>query len=312
GQMSRVLCPVLTPVTHPLLAAKAAPGQISVQQINVARATAGLLPARKMALCGTPIQHSPSPAMHNAAFSALGLPHVYGLFETAEASSLTDLFAAPEFGGASITIPLKQSVIPLLDQLTPAARRIGAVNTVIPVGGKLLGDNTDYLGIVGCLRRSQVTAFPKATALVVGAGGTSRAALYALYALGIGSVIVYNRTAQRADELVVEFSELFTSLVAVSDLAALESPDYIVGTIPASDLVYPDSLFAKVGVALDMAYKPRWTPLLESAQRHGWSVVPGVDVLIEQGIHQLEKWTHLTAPTKIMADAVYTKYNADN
>ncbi|KAJ2866884.1 3-dehydroquinate dehydratase (3-dehydroquinase) [Coemansia aciculifera] len=312
GQMSRVLCPVLTPVTHPLLAAKAAPGQISVQQINVARATAGLLPARKMALCGTPIQHSPSPAMHNAAFSALGLPHVYGLFETAEASELADLFAAPEFGGASVTIPLKQSVIPLLDQLTPAARRIGAVNTVIPAGGKLLGDNTDYLGIVGCLRRSQVTAFPKATALVVGAGGTSRAALYALYTLGIGSVMVYNRTAQRANELVAEFSELFTSLVAVSDLAALESPDYVVGTIPASDLVYPDSLFAKVGVALDMAYKPRWTPLLESANRHGWSVVPGVDVLIEQGIHQLEKWTHLTAPTKIMADAVYTKYNADN
>ncbi|KAJ1819875.1 3-dehydroquinate dehydratase (3-dehydroquinase) [Coemansia sp. RSA 2675] len=316
GQMSRVLCPVLTPVTHPLLAAKAAPGQISVQQINVARATAGLLPARKMALCGTPIQHSPSPAMHNAAFSALGLPHVYGRLETAEANGLAELFADPEFGGASITIPLKQSVIPLLTQLTPAARRIGAVNTVIPttLGGKsaLLGDNTDYLGIVGCLRRSQAVAFSKATALVVGAGGTTRAALYALYTLGVGSVVIYNRTAQRAEELVAEFSELFASLVSVSDLAAVESPDYVVGTIPACDLAYPDSLFAKAGVALDMAYKPRWTPLLESAKRHGWTVVPGVDVLIEQGIHQLEKWTHLTAPTKIMADAVYAKYNADN
>ncbi|KAJ1670847.1 3-dehydroquinate dehydratase (3-dehydroquinase), partial [Coemansia sp. RSA 25] len=75
GQMSRVLCPVLTPVTHPALAAVAAPGQISVQQINVARAVAGLLPSRKFALCGTPVRHSPSPAMHNAAFAALGLPH---------------------------------------------------------------------------------------------------------------------------------------------------------------------------------------------------------------------------------------------
>ncbi|KAJ2838983.1 3-dehydroquinate dehydratase (3-dehydroquinase) [Coemansia sp. 'formosensis'] len=316
GQMSRVLCPVLTPATHPLLAAKAAPGQISVQQINVARATAGLLPARKMALCGTPVQQSPGPAMHNAAFSALGLPHVYGLCETAEASGLAELFADPEFGGASITIPLKQAVIPLLAHLTPAARRIGAVNTVIPTtqGGKsvLVGDNTDYLGIVGCLRRAQVAAFPKASALVVGAGGTSRAALYALYTLGVGSVMIYNRTAQRAEELVAEFSELFASLVSVSDLAAVGSPDYVVGTIPACELVYPDSLFAKGGVALDMAYKPRWTPLLEAAKRHGWSVVSGIDVLIEQGIHQMEKWTHLTAPTKIMAEAAYAKYNANS
>ncbi|KAJ2892587.1 3-dehydroquinate dehydratase (3-dehydroquinase), partial [Coemansia aciculifera] len=130
GQWSRVVCPVLTPVTHPALGVKAAPGQISVQQINSARCIAGLLPEQRFALCGKPIQLSPSPAMHNVAFAELGLPHVYGLHETETADDgLRALFAAPEFGGASITIPLKQAVIPLLDCLTPAARRIGAVNT---------------------------------------------------------------------------------------------------------------------------------------------------------------------------------------
>ncbi|KAJ1651609.1 hypothetical protein GGF38_005543, partial [Coemansia sp. RSA 25] len=237
---------------------------------------------------------------------------------TADESSdeLRDLFADPGFGGASVTIPLKQTVIPLLDQLTPAARRIGAVNTVIPMAnGKLLGDNTDYLGMVGCLRRQQGSAAPfsRALALIVGAGGTARAALYALYTLGIRSVVIYNRTLQRADDLVAEFAELFDSLVSVSDLAQVQEPDYVVGTIPACDLAFPDSLFAgKRGVALDMAYKPRWTLLLEAAERHKWSIVPGVDVLIEQGIHQLEKWTHLTAPRQIMATAAYTKYNSEN
>ncbi|KAJ2744669.1 hypothetical protein GGI20_002766 [Coemansia sp. BCRC 34301] len=309
GQMSRVTCPVLTPVTHPALSTAAAPGQLSVQQINAARSTAGLLPARRLALCGSPIQHSPSPAMHNAAFAALGLPHVYGLHETEHCDTdLKDLFASPNFGGASVTIPLKQSVIPLLDRLTPAARRIGAVNTVIPIpGGLLLGDNTDYLGIVGCLRRAHPGAL--SSALVVGAGGTARAALYALHTLRVRSVAIYNRTPQRAQDLVAEFAELFDKLVSVADLADAHGLDCVIGTVPACDLAFPDSLFAsaKEGVALDMAYKPRWTPLLEAADRHKWRGVPGVDVLIEQGIHQMEKWSHSTAPRQIMADAVYTK-----
>ncbi|KAJ2718377.1 3-dehydroquinate dehydratase (3-dehydroquinase) [Coemansia sp. Benny D115] len=338
GQLSRVLCPCLTPVTHPLLTAAAAPGQISVAQINQARSLAGLLPPKQFHLFGTPIAQSPSPAMHNSAFAALGLPHRYTLKETATVEKLVDTLGAADFGGASVTIPHKQSIIPLLHSLTPAALRIGAVNTVIPVTGSdgkrtLLGDNTDYLGIVGCLRQAQLDgnsfqkqdedvdedamaaapAFASTTALVIGAGGTARAALYALYTLGVRRVAIYNRTLARAEELAAEFAELFESLEAVAELGdAPKGLGYIVGTIPGSDLLIPESLFAQpAGVALDMAYKPRWTPLLEAAQKKKWKVVHGVSVLIEQGIHQLEKWTHMTAPVKIMGDAVHTKYNSD-
>ncbi|KAJ2468629.1 hypothetical protein GGI02_003644 [Coemansia sp. RSA 2322] len=323
GQMSRVLCPVLTPVTHPLLAAAAAPGQITVAQINQARAIAGLLPTRRFALCGSPIAHSPSPAMHNAGFAALGLPHSYGLCEATEAQLLMPaLFDSPDFGGASVTIPLKESVIPLMSALTPAARRIGAVNTVIRTAGasasattsSLLGDNTDYLGIVGCLTRASSPANSAATAsaLVVGAGGTARAAIYALHSLGIRTVLVYNRTKSRADSLVADFADLFDSLTVIDKLSDAVVPTVIIGTVPACDLLFPDELFAgRCGVALDMAYKPRWTPLLEAAKRHEWSVVPGVDVLIEQGIHQFEKWTHATPPTAAMSEAVHAKYDAN-
>ncbi|KAJ1809565.1 3-dehydroquinate dehydratase (3-dehydroquinase), partial [Coemansia sp. RSA 2598] len=233
GQLSRVLCPCLTPVTHPLLTTAAAPGQISVAQINQARALAGLMPSKRFFLFGTPVQQSPSPAMHNAGFAAVGLPHSYGLKETAAVDDqIAATIQAVDFGGASVTIPHKQAIIPLLDSLTPAAQRIGAVNTVIPVesatGGQrsLLGDNTDYLGIVDSLRQKRVDFdqeaalpdFASSSALVIGAGGTSRAALYALHTLGVRSVVIFNRTLARAEELVEEFAELFDSLAAVPQL----------------------------------------------------------------------------------------------
>ncbi|KAJ1741988.1 3-dehydroquinate dehydratase (3-dehydroquinase) [Coemansia sp. RSA 1086] len=324
GQMSRILCPCLTPVTHPLLTAAAAPGQISVRQINQARSLMGLLPTQQFYLFGTPIQHSPSPAMHNAAFAALGLPHTYELKETPGVDELRLVIADPLFGGASVTIPHKQTIIPLLDELSPAAQRIGAVNTLVVSSEnngqtrKLLGDNTDYLGIMGCLRQAQMETrtpeFTSSSALVIGAGGTSRAALYALHALGIPKCALYNRTLEKAQALACEFESLFESLEVVDSLErAAEDicPSYIVGTIPASDLYLPEQLFAQPGVALDMAYKPRWTPLLEAANRRKWGVVHGVSVLIEQGIHQMELWTNAVAPAKCMGDAVLTKYNSE-
>ncbi|KAJ2768498.1 hypothetical protein IWQ57_003514 [Coemansia nantahalensis] len=253
--------------------------------------------------------------MHNAAFAALGLPHSYALHETADAEDVRAAMAAPDFGGASVTIPLKQAVIPLLDALTPAARQIGAVNTVVRDGARLVGDNTDYVGIVGCLRQAQLDAhaapFAEAAALVIGAGGTSRAALFALHTLGVPRVRVFNRTAERARELVREFAPLFAALTVVERLEDAAGAAYIVGTIPASDLCLPDALFGGVGVALDMAYKPRWTPLLEVASRRKWGVVHGVAVLIEQGIHQMERWTGAVAPAKCMGDAVHAKYNEE-
>ncbi|ETW01505.1 3-phosphoshikimate 1-carboxyvinyltransferase, variant [Aphanomyces invadans] len=133
GKLSRVLNRTLTPVTHPALPVAAAPGQLSIQEIESLRRSLGMVQGKQFYLFGSPIQHSPSPRMHNAAFRALHLPHVYSLHDATDIATFEALLHSPEFGGASVTIPLKVDIIPYLSRLSPAATAIGAVNTIIPV-----------------------------------------------------------------------------------------------------------------------------------------------------------------------------------
>ncbi|KAJ3503558.1 hypothetical protein NLJ89_g8376 [Agrocybe chaxingu] len=186
GQMSRILNSTFSPVSHPLLPNKAAPGQLSFKQIQQALHLLGLQPAQRFYLFGTPISQSMSPTLHNTGFNILGLPHRYELLETKDVGEEIKIaITSPDFGGASVTIPFKLDVMPLLDRLTPAAEAIGAVNTIIPrdtlgdgSGGRILvGDNTDWLGINAAIS-SKLGASPRIpAALVIGAGGTARAAI---------------------------------------------------------------------------------------------------------------------------------------
>ncbi|KAJ8457410.1 hypothetical protein ONZ45_g18323 [Pleurotus djamor] len=329
GQISRVLNKTFSPVTHPLLPNKAAPGQLTFAQIQQALHLLGQLPSRRFYLFGTPISHSMSPTLHNTAFSLLGLPHTYELFETKEVGEeIKATVTSPDFGGASVTIPYKLDVIPLLDELSPAARVIGAVNTIIPVstenGTKLYGDNTDWLGI----RRVVVASVGEAnvgSALVIGAGGTSRAALYALSTLGTKKVYLLNRTLSKAQELANEFPSL--TIEVIDEFGAWsESPNVIVSTVPASattteisgtGLQIPPSVYAyRAGpaVVVDMAYKPAETPLLSLAKRSAgdnWTKVAGVEVLLEQGYEQFKLWTGRTCPREAVAQKVWEKYNTN-
>jgi pentafunctional AROM polypeptide len=155
GALSRVLNRRFTPVTHALLAA-AAPGQLTVKQLMEARLNNGLCTARQYFLFGTPIQFSLSPAMHNKAFRALLMPHIYSLNEQAAATDYIEVMSDKLFGGASVTIPHKETIIPLIDEVRGAAQKIGAVNTVVreevtdtkgQLIQKLVGYNTDWLGM---------------------------------------------------------------------------------------------------------------------------------------------------------------------
>lgn len=329
GQLSRILNSTLSPVTHPLLAVKAAPGQLSVAQIQTALSLIGQLPAKRYFLFGTPISASPSPTLHNTGFELLGLPHKYDLFETAEVDdSIKELVRAPDFGGASVTIPHKLAVIPLLDQLTEHAKAIGAVNTVIsqiaPDGSKiLLGDNTDWLGIRNTIKASFSSEDrTPTTGLVIGAGGTSRAALYALHSLGLKQIYLYNRTRESALKLAMSFPG--NNITTISNLEAFpnDPPSIIVSTVPASatsmssdasaSLKLTSGLFkAGSGVVVDMAYRPLQTPLLTLAsQEKGWQVVSGIDVLLEQGFAQFVAWTGRHVPRRHVAEKVWEKYTA--
>ncbi|KAG1883784.1 EPSP synthase-domain-containing protein [Suillus subluteus] len=263
GQMSRILNATLSPVTHPLLPSKAAPGQLSFAQIQKALNLLGQLPARRHFLFGNPIAHSMSPTLHNAGFEVLGLPHTYELLETANVGEeLKATLAAPDFGGASVTIPFKLDVIPLLDKLSPAADAIGAVNTIIPIieGGNriLYGDNTDWLGIRESIRSRAPSIGAPAAALVIGAGGTARAAIFALQSLG----------AQRylpARALVEAFPDAPVKLIETLDAWPAEgpAPTVIVSTTPL--------------LMLAKSAAPKWARVM------------GVEVLLEQGYHVMSK-----------------------
>ncbi|KAI0666466.1 aromatic amino acid family biosynthesis-like protein [Trametes maxima] len=333
GQMSRILNSTFSPVTHPLLPSKAAPGQLSFAQIQTALHLLGQLSAQRFYLFGTPIAHSMSPTLHNTAFGALGLPHKYELLETATVGEeIKAAITSPDFGGASVTIPFKRDIMPLLDELSEDAEAIGAVNTVIPKkrddgSSSLYGENTDWRGITQSIKRSLPRSILKPeAALVIGAGGTSRAAIYALWKLGVDTIYLFNRTKASAETLVAAFPQVKIKLT--DELGVWPgngpAPTVIVSTVPASAtsldrfateaLYLPSTLFtaSNGGVVIDMAYKPAETPLLTLASNVGnnWRTVKGVEVLLEQGYHQFHLWTGRHCPKGIVSQRVWTEYSS--
>lgn len=334
GQLSRILSPVFCPVTHPLLPFKAAPGQLSFAQVQTGLHLMGQLPAQRFYLFGTPIAHSKSPLLHNTGFTTLGLPHHYSTLETVTVDDqIQSAIRAADFGGASVTIPHKLDIMPLLDEVSAHAKLIGAVNTIIPVerAGKtvLLGDNTDWLGIKALIINNlslQNSITPTSTALVLGAGGTSRAAVYALHNVGFETIYLFNRTAANAESMVASFPAEYNIHVITSLTSLPSPPSVVISTIPASGtatahvsnaeagVVIPASILASPtgGVVIDMAYKPKRTPLIDLAERHaGWTAVPGVSMLLEQGYHQFQLWTGRRAPKSVMERVVLEAYDRD-
>ncbi|KAK1765577.1 Pentafunctional AroM protein [Phialemonium atrogriseum] len=321
GKLSRVLNGFMTPVSHPALPSKAAPGQLSAAEIRQASALIGELEPLSFYLFGKPIGSSRSPALHNTLFRDTGLPHNYSLFETDRAEEVSDLIRSSHFGGASVTIPLKLDVMPLLDEVTEAVRVIGAVNTIIPIqaaGGeqrRLLGDNTDWMGMVFALRSAgpvKRTRSPPGGGMVVGSGGTTRAAIYALHALGYSPIYIVARNPDRVRSLADSFPSDYDIQVleGAEQAAGLSTsiPSVIITTIPADKPV--DSNMQEVlvtilrhpmaaaggrtRVLLEMAYMPRQTPLMQLAEDAGWHTIPGLEVLSAQGWYQFQLWTGIT------------------
>ncbi|RUS22721.1 hypothetical protein BC937DRAFT_87603 [Endogone sp. FLAS-F59071] len=323
GQLSRVLNDFLTPTTHPALPNKAAPGQLSLVEIHRARHLLGLLPSKKFYLFGTPIQHSLSPILHNTGFQTLGLPYEYSLFQCSAIEYAEEIIRDLNFGGASVTIPHKLAVMKYTDEVTEPARIIGAVNTLTVENTsefdganpkrRLIGDNTDYLGILNTIKSQLVdTTAPPQEALVIGAGGTSRAALYALYMLGVSTIYLYNRTTSKASSLIKEFETYFPITLLETLEGADFNPTIVVSTIPAdNDVNWHKSLFSgrSDGIVCDLAYKPRRTNLLKAAESKGWKTIEGIQVLIEQGYWQFERWTGKRAPRAKIAREVLAKYD---
>ena len=268
----------------------------------------------RVGLIGYPVAHSASPRMQGAAFAAVGLDWQYELWNT----PLDELQArvkmireCDDIGGANVTIPHKQNVFPLMDEITPHARAIGAVNTIIKTqtsGGlvRLLGDNTDWLGFLADLRYHDVQPEVVQRALVLGAGGSARAIVYALASCGV-QVCVLNRDPARAQQLVEALQASCNGLLQADALTpavlrAQSGARLIVnctsaGMSPnAETSPWPDDVAFPAGATLyDLVYKPRQTRLMHQAQAANLTVIGGIGMLAEQGAAAFERWTSIPA-----------------
>jgi pentafunctional AROM polypeptide len=187
---------------------KAAPGQLSAKELMAMRVEQGIIKPLRYAILGHNIAYSVSPQMQGSAFVAAGLPHKYGRADVEDVKDFVqgELFTSNDFGGASVTIPHKQVIMPYVDELSEAAKEIGAVNTLVAKYDnshpdiqhrKIYGDNTDWLGIFrplkrkldaasSCFRQAENTA--KGAVLIIGGGGTARAAAFAAKHLGLDRI----------------------------------------------------------------------------------------------------------------------------
>uniref|UniRef100_A0A7S1BTH9 Shikimate dehydrogenase n=1 Tax=Corethron hystrix TaxID=216773 RepID=A0A7S1BTH9_9STRA len=312
GRQSRILNTYFTPVTHEALPFKAAPGQLSANEIMKERVEQGMISPKRFCILGHNIAYSVSPAMQGAAFKTVGLPHSYVIEDYEEVLDFVkgELFLGNNFGGASVTIPHKQNILPYIDEVSYAVKIIGSMNTIIVKDGegdskrKLYGDNTDWKGIYNPLKRrlpnkSSVGRF----ALIIGAGGTARAAAYAARELGL-SLVYQNRTPSKAADLAATFGGSIVSSLDDEQLTEVDI-DVVISTLPASvGVTLPEHIVKSYPIIFDVNYKPFSTPLLEQALLHGCNVVRGSEMLWEQGVGQFEAWTGRTAPYGVMRDAV--------
>lgn len=266
----------------------------------------------RVGLIGWPVEHSVSPAMHNAAFAALGLPWRYTLIPVAPDRLEQELaeLKAGGFRGVNVTVPHKQSVMPYLDETSEAARAIGAVNTIILRDGRLIGHNTDADGFWRALREAGYEPAGK-SALVLGAGGAARAVVYAL-ARGGSRVSVWNRTAGRARGLALDLQKVGLTLSVVARLSDLELADVdllvnatSIGMWPHEDASpWPATLpIGAHWTVFDLIYNPMETRLLAQAAAAGARTIGGLAMLVHQGALAFELWTGKSPPTDVMLAA---------
>jgi shikimate dehydrogenase len=271
------------------------------------------MPLKRLGVLGWPVSHSRSPAMHNAAFAALGLRdfHYQRLPVPPEVFAET-VRGLPQAGyvGANVTIPHKEAALALADTATAAARAIGAANTLVfGDGGTIAASNTDAPGLLAALAGEGSDPAGK-SALVLGAGGSARAVAYALREAGAASVTVWNRTPERARELArdlgVEASDRPIAAELLVNCTSVGLADGEFKELPLD----ADALGTYATVA-DLVYRAGGTGLVAEARRRGCTVVDGLEVLVRQGALSFQAWTGREAPLDVMREAVSPPHEHD-
>lgn len=270
-------------------------------------------------LIGWPVSHSFSPTMHNAAAQSLGLNWAYVPLPVAPEQLKTAVsgLSALGFRGVNVTVPHKQAVMPLLDEIEPGAKALGAVNTiVVAANGRLAGHNTDWSGFLADLQAHDIPVDNR-DCLLLGAGGSARAVAYALAISGARVHILARRVAQ-AEQLIIDLrpylpTAKFTShpLQNLPNLTKSLPKPLVVNSTPLgmtpneASSPWPNDLpFPQDATVYDLVYNPPRTQLIQQAEMAGCRAVNGLGMLVQQGAKAFALWTGQQPDTAVMARAI--------
>jgi len=277
----------------------------------------------KLGLIGYPVSHSLSPKIQNAALKACGLEGEYSLFpippEDMQAlKALLDRVRSGEITGLNVTIPHKQNVIPFMDELTPTAKAIGAVNIIYMRENKLIGDNTDAPGFLSDLKKFLTTVpyeddktlrHGELNALILGAGGSARAVVYALLKDG-WNVTLAARRLEQAQQLASQFEsinvvELNLQTFQLSNLKLIVNTTPLGMTPNIEQSPLPENISLSKNTRIyDLVYNPRETKFVKDARAQGLSATTGLGMLIEQAALGFELWTGHKPPKDVLYASV--------
>ncbi len=265
---------------------------------------------------GDPVEHSLSPPMHNAAFKHLKMDYVYVPFHVKRDDLGSAIIGARSMGikGLNITIPHKTEVINYLNEITQAAKLIGAVNTIKFEKKKVTGYNTDGMGAVKAI--GEKTPIKGKKIIIIGAGGAARAISYQLLFSRAGEVLIANRTMKNACELTDDLRGNFNASIGCLGLNSklneeLNDADVLINTTPVG--MYPNhdqkpivtsDMMRQELVVNDIVYNPLKTGLLKEAEKAGAKTISGTKMLIYQGLESFRIWTGITPPVEIFERAL--------
>lgn len=262
---------------------------------------------------GSPVEHSRSPAIHNAAFAALGLDWVYGAFPVAPEAgpSLVEAMRTLGLAGLSVTMPHKQAAARGADRRTEVVDRLGVANTLFRDGDVIVADSTDGDGFVSAfeheLNLESGRGFDRSVVAVLGAGGAARAIIEALGRTGAERILVVNRSPDKAvaaAELAPNAEAALVDEVAEADIVVNATAVGMDGGPAPGSIPVPPRVLVRARVVADIVYQPRVTPLLATAADHGAVTVGGLGMLVHQAALQFRRWTGVPAPLDVMSRAV--------
>ena len=273
----------------------------------------------RLGIFGWPVAHSKSPQMHESAARALGIELQYERFEVAPNNFAEAVGHEHDAGidGYNVTVPHKKAIMALIDEVAPAARAIGAVNTVVRTDGRYVGHNTDAPGLVRALREAKV-GLDDARVVVLGAGGAARAAVVGLSNAGAEEITVLARRPEQGEALSQSLAEHVGCSLEAAPLSEaswyFETATLLVQATSATLESNPgasafaaalpiDALPAEAAV-VDLVYKPLKTSVLARAEERGLTIVDGLGMLLHQGAIAFEIWTGFEPPLDVMRSAL--------